>query len=199
MKKIILSILLIVEILMIGTVYSQSVTKEISDGLLRMHILANSDSEYDQKVKIKVRDYLIDYINNEKLESKEEVVNSVKDINKAVDEFLVSEGARYSCNILYSNSIFETRTYSDLAIPAGEYETLKVILGEGKGKNWWCIAYPPLCFTESVTGKISENGNNMLKTVLNDESYNIIHNNDVEYRIKFKSIELINLLLQKIN
>ena len=199
MKKIILSILFISEILMIGTVYSKTINKDISDELLRMHILANSDNEFDQSLKIKVRDFLIKYINDEKLASKEDVIQSVKNIQTEIDDFLISEGVMYSCKVSYSNSMFDTRTYSDLSIPAGNYETIKVLLGEGNGKNWWCIAYPPLCFTESVTGEMSDKGKKELKAILNDETFNTINGETKEYQIKFKTVEIFNSLLQKIN
>ena len=196
MKKLILSILLIAEIIMIGTVYSENITSEISDELLRMHILANSDSDFDQETKLKVRDYLLTYINKDEITSKENVVKSIKEIETAVNEFLVKEGAKYLCRIEYSNSSFETKTYSDLSIPAGKYESLKVILGNGEGKNWWCVAYPPLCFTESVIGKISDEGNEKLYEMLNEEAYNILKKDSIDYKVKFKTIELLNSIFK---
>ena len=199
MKKIILSILLISEMLMIGTVYSKTINKNISDELLRMHILANSDNEFDQSLKIKVRDFLIKYINEEKLASKEDVIQSIKNMQTEIDNLLMTEGVMYSCKVSLSNSMFDTRTYSDLSIPAGNYETIKVLLGDGKGKNWWCIAYPPLCFTESLTGKMSDKGKKELKAILNDETFNTINSTTKEYKVKFKTVEIFNSLLQKIN
>ncbi len=199
MHKVMLSVLLTIEMFMVGNVYSDNVTNEISNELLRMHILANSDTEYDQEIKIEVRDYIIDYINNEKLDSKNEVIKSVGNMKKNIDAFLRDKKSGYSCDILICNSVFDSRMYSDLALPAGEYEALKVILGEGKGKNWWCVAYPPLCFTESVTGKMSADGDNQLKNLLNNEAYNLIKNDNIEYKIKFKSIEFINSIFKPKN
>lgn len=192
MRKIILLVLLICEIMMMGKVYSKNITDEISDSILRMHILANSDKECDQNIKIKVRDYVIEYINDKNIENKSDVIESITDIKKDIDNLLKENGFEYKSEIFISNSEFDTRTYSNISIPAGNYQALKIVLGEGKGKNWWCVAYPPLCFTESVTGKISSKGNKLLRESLNNESYNIIKNKNIEYRIKFKSVELIN-------
>ncbi len=197
MKKLILSILLISEIFMMGNVYSKNFTDEISDKLLRMHILANSNSDSDQSIKLKVRDFVIEYIDKNKLKDKNGVINSIKNMEREINDFLKENGADYNCRVLISNSTFKTKEYSDLSIPAGEYQALKIILGEGKGENWWCIAYPPLCFTESVTGKISDDGNMLLSEKLNKEVYNIIKNNNMEYKIKFKTIELINSIFRK--
>ena len=196
MKKIILAILLTAEIIMIGTVYSENITSEISGELLRMHILANSDSDFDQETKLKVRDYILTYINKKEIESKEEVVKSIREIEESLNEFLKKEDVKYLCKVVYANSIFETKTYSDLSIPAGEYESLRVILGEGVGKNWWCVAYPPLCFTESVIGKISNNGNEKLYEILTEETYNILKKDGVDYKIKFKTIEILNSIFK---
>lgn len=192
MRKIILLTLLLCEIMMMGNVYSENITDEISESLLRMHILANSDNTCDQEIKIKVRDYVIEYINDKNMKSKSDVIKSISDMKSDIDNLLKENGFRYKSEILISNSEFDTRYYSNISIPAGNYQALKIVLGEGNGKNWWCVAYPPLCFTESVTGEISSNGDKLLCESLNNEAYNIIKNKNVEYRIKFKSIELIN-------
>ncbi len=196
MRRIILLILLVCEIMMMGKVYSENITDEISDSILRMHILANSDNVDDQEIKIKVRDYIIKYINDKNIDCKDDVIKSITDMKNNIDVFLKENGFHYKSEILVSNSEFDTRIYSNISIPAGNYHALKIILGEGRGKNWWCVAYPPLCFTESVTGKISNGGNDLLKRILDEEAYNIIKNNNVEYRIKFKSVELINSIFK---
>lgn len=196
MRRITLLVLLVCEFMMMGKVYSENITDEISDNLLRMHILANSDNACDQEIKIKVRDYVIEYINDKNIESKSDVIKSITDIKNNIDNFLRENGFHYKSKILVSNSKFDTRIYSNISIPAGEYQALKIILGEGKGKNWWCVAYPPLCFTESVTGEISSKGNKLLSELLNHEAYNIIKNDNIEYKIKFKSIELINSIFK---
>lgn len=192
MKRIVLLCMLIFEMIMMGNVYSANITNEISDKLLRMHILANSNDEYDQNIKIKVRDYIIRDIRENNFNSKEEVVEKVIEMEEKINEFLKENNVGYSAKAIIADTIFKTKKYSDLSIPAGKYQSLRIILGEGNGENWWCVAYPPLCFTESVTGKISDDGDTKLNNILNKETYNIIKNNKAEYRIKFKTIELIN-------
>ncbi len=195
MKRIILFCMLIFEMFMMGNVYSKNITNEISDKLLRMHILANSNDESDQNIKIKVRDFVIDDISMNDFSSKAEVVKNITQTEDKINEFLIKNGVRYGARVKIGDTKFKTKNYSDISIPAGNYQALKIILGAGEGENWWCVAYPPLCFTESVTGKISDDGNIKLNNILNKETYNIIKNNNVEYRIKFKTIELINSFL----
>ena len=196
MKKLALIILLACEFVMMGRVYSKNITDEISDNLLRMHILANSDKECDQEIKLKVRDYVIDYINEKEIDDKNDVIKYIDDMKNNIDKFLDNNGFEYDSEILVSKSEFDTRIYSDISIPAGKYQALKIILGDGEGTNWWCVAYPPLCFTESVTGEMSTKGNDMLSDSLGEEVYNIIKKNNIEYKIKFKSVELINLFFK---
>ena len=192
MKKIILLCLLVVEMFLIGNVYSENITNEISTKLLRMHILANSNDEFDQSIKIKVRDFLLNEIKENDFKSKEEVVKKSPEIEDKINDFLTKNGVEYIAKAEIADTTFQTKNYSDLSIPAGNYQALKIILGDGEGENWWCVAYPPLCFTESVTGKISEEGNVKLNNMLNQETYNIIKNDKIEFKIKFKTIELIN-------
>lgn len=197
MKKIILAMLLVFETAAIQMVYSESVTAQISDELLRMHILANSDSAYDQSIKFEIRDYVIDYIKNEQVESKADVEKNIKKTESLINEYLSDRGAGYLCSVVCGKSEFDTRVYSDISIPAGEYDALKIILGKGEGKNWWCVAYPPLCFTESAVGNLSDDAKIMLRENLNGDVYKIISCNKANYKIKFKSVELFNGFMQK--
>ncbi len=199
MKKIILAMLLVFEMVAVQMVYSESVTAQISDELLRMHILANSDSAYDQSIKFEIRDYVIDYIKEEQIESKEDIEKNIKKTESMINEYLSDRGVGYLCSVFCGKSEFDTRFYSDISIPAGEYDSLKIILGKGEGKNWWCVAYPPLCFTESTVGNLSDDAKIMLRENLNGDVYKIISSKNANYKIKFKSVELFNGFMQKIH
>ncbi len=196
MKKIILSILLAFEIFTIGTVYSNSITDEISKELLRMHILANSDSDYDQNVKIEVRDFVLRYIDENNLDTKQDVICSINNLQSEINTFLYENKIGYESRVLTGYSPFLTKEYNNISIPNGVYNSLKIILGNGEGENWWCVAYPPLCFTEDVTGKISDEGELKLQNTLNDETYNLIKKDNIEYKIKFKTVEIFNSIFK---
>lgn len=199
MKKIILAMLLVFEAAAVQMVYSESVTAQISDELLRMHILANSDSSYDQSIKFEIRDFVIDCIKKEQVKSREDIEKNIKKTESMINEYLSDRGAGYSCSVFCGKSEFDTRFYSDISIPAGEYDALKIILGKGEGKNWWCVAYPPLCFTESAVGNLSDDSKAMLRESLNGDVYKIISSNKANYKIKFKSVELFNRFMQKLH
>lgn len=192
MKKIIFLILIIAEIFMMGIVYAQTVNENLSDNLLRLHIIANSDKDCDQKIKLMVRDRVIEHIKCEKLSSKEDVVYNLKIIEGDIKKYLKDIGADYECKVFYTKSEFPEKNYNNVSLPSGNYETIKVILGNGDGKNWWCIAFPPLCFTESVRGDISKNGEEQLTKELDKDVYEIIKNNKGEYNIKFKTVDMLN-------
>jgi stage II sporulation protein R len=122
--------------------------------LIRFHVIANSDSVYDQAVKLKVRDAVLDQINDSLAEaaSKEEAAGILSKESDAIietaNEVLRTEGVSYRATAKLGTSVFPTKTYGNLTLPAGKYNAYRIILGEGKGKNWWCVLYPPLCFVD---------------------------------------------------
>ena len=127
---------------------------------IRIHVRANSDSAEDQSVKLAVRDSIVQYISPLAIgiESKEEMwrlLNNKKDeIKRRAEDTLVSCGYDYGCRVRLGSETFPTRTYGDLTLQEGEYDAVIVELGTGEGKNWWCVAYPPLCFIAAEeTGK----------------------------------------------
>ncbi len=196
MKKVILVILLAFEIFTVGTVYSNTITNEISQELLRMHILANSNTDFDQNVKIRVRDFVLKYIDKNDLKTKKDVIDNVFIIENEINSFLYENKIGYKASVLTSYSPFLTKEYNNISIPRGVYNSLKIILGNGEGENWWCVAYPPLCFTEDVTGKISDEGELKLINTLNNETYKLIKKDNIEYKIKFKTVEIFNSIFK---
>lgn len=127
---------------------------------IRIHVRANSDEREDQSVKLAVRDAIVQYISPLAIgiETKEEMwtlLSSKQDeIKRRANDTLVSCGYDYGCRVRLGRESFPTRTYGDLTLQEGEYDAVIVELGSGKGKNWWCVAYPPLCFIAAEeTGK----------------------------------------------
>lgn len=129
-------------------------TKEceaMQDAAFRLHILANSDSEADQNIKYALRDYIIDdlgYIFSS-ADTKDGTVELAKRnldfIETRANEFLSENGCGYTARCSVEKVEFSTRKYGDYTLPAGEYDALRIVLGEGEGRNWWCVLYPSVC------------------------------------------------------
>jgi len=164
--------------------------KSISDDVLRIHILADSDSDRDQELKLLVRDEILNYTDGlySNVKSKEEAIEIT---NEHMDEIITVAqdtltenncGKKVSAEICRMD--FDTRYYGDLAMPSGNYTALRVKIGSGKGKNWWCVMYPSLClYTSSDT--------NSLEDELTDNQYEVISDNK-KYRFRFKILEYFN-------
>ncbi len=173
------------------TFFSAS-AQSVREAVVRLHILANSDSDKDQAVKLKVRDALLK-TNTKLLKSgvtKENAEiyfeNSKKELLKTAETVLKENGFSYGAEIILTQEYYETRTYGSLIFPAGEYLSLRVILGDGEGKNWWCVMFPPMCVPaasevtaddETAAEYLSENGEKIVS-------------GGNKYIVKFKIIEL---------
>ena len=188
--------------LMVGYAYSQSCkintfSNDYKENLIRFHVLANSDSEEDQALKLKVRDKVISYL-KPKLEDSESISQSEKIIlnekDKLMDickETIKQNGYNYDVSINLGYSKFPTKQYSSVVLPAGEYKSLKIIIGKGQGKNWWCVMYPNMCFQGSMYEVIDEKAETSLQEVLTQEEYDSIIE-DSDYKIQFKYLSFLN-------
>ncbi len=132
---------------------------EKSDSVVRIHIRANSNSEVDQKIKLVVRDKLVEYIGDSivNCENSGEVLDTLEsrlsNIESIADGILIDSGFEYSSRARVSEEYFPSRDYDGVTFPADIYSALILELGTGKGDNWWCVAYPPLCFVgEDIDG-----------------------------------------------
>ena len=143
MKRIGVCIVFLLCLFGLEMVKSEGITEDLQNNLLRLHIIANSDSENDQKIKLDVRDALL------KMGEYDE-----QKLSKTANGMLEDLKTGYRAKICYRSRYVPVKSYKNIALPEGEYACLDVILGEGRGENWWCIAYPPLCFTEAVSGEM---------------------------------------------
>lgn len=190
----------IISLLVISTLYifnCVSIQHSLANKVLRLHILANSNSNFDQNLKLKVRDKVIEFLtpklkDSKNLDETKQIISdnliNIKDIAKKV----VSKESDYSVNVSLASSSFPTKYYEDFSFPAGTYESLKIVIGEGNGNNWWCVMFPPLCFTNSSAGTFNENSNQTLKDNLTEEEYNLINSKKTNVKVKFKLLEWIN-------
>ena len=196
-KKILMIFILFLTYFLISLFsYSNAVSSSLSENVFRLHVIANSDSKEDQDLKYKVRDNLIKYMNSisKDVSTKED---AIKLANENIDNFyniakntILENGFNYDVNIEIGNFDFPTKTDGDISLPAGFYDALRVKIGEAKGKNWWCVMFPSLCFVDISNGIVPEESKESLQANLNYEDYNLISSDDAEYKLKFKLVEL---------
>lgn len=184
---------------------------DIQDKLIRFHVIANSDTDEDQNLKLKVRDKVVEVL-SEKLSnvnSLEEAENVLKEnidyVDEIAKEVIEENNYTYEVNTMLSYENFPDKVYGDYIFPQGNYEAFRVIIGEGKGQNWWCVMFPSLCFVdesknsvdssdlkeeiENIEPKNNETINE--NNEKNKESSNV--NNGVKF--KFKIVEVIKGIL----
>ena len=134
--------------------------QKIFSDMIRLHVLANSDSQADQELKFKVRDYILGDIAEimenitDSREAARKIQQRLEDIESSVREFLRSQGRDYEVSAVFSRQMYPRRiytdSYADYIFPAGEYNSLSIRIGEAVGENWWCVLFPPLCFSSAM-------------------------------------------------
>ena len=155
--------------------------REIQQGIagevFRLHVIANSDTEKDQELKLKVKTRIVEYL-KEILgedagleETKEAVLTHLTEIEQEAENIIEEQGFDYPVEVVVEKTYFPEKTYGDCTFPAGEYEALKVKIGSAKGQNWWCVLYPSLCFLDDTYGIVTEEKKEDLKEVLTAEEF----------------------------
>ena len=142
--------------------FSEQIDK---DSLIRIHVLANSDTQSDQQLKLQVKDEVIRYLQPQLAqshsidESRQIIQNNLPQIKQTAEQKLQELHSNYSVTLQYGHFDFPVKYYGSFSLPAGNYEALRILIGEGQGHNWWCVLFPPMCFTDSNTsasGKYTE-------------------------------------------
>ncbi len=151
--------------------------RDISQDILRFHVLANSDSQADQSVKLKVRDEIGRYMkgNMGQVENLKECIKETEEklpeITRIAEEVLKREGFSYPASARVGTVDFPEKQDGSYTFPGGSYKALQITLGEGEGHNWWCVMYPNMCFAGSVYEVVEEDAKRELKAVLTPEEY----------------------------
>lgn len=193
MKKIgILSGILLATIVSGFILYAKrnEMQRELAEQVFRFHVLANSDSEEDQELKLKVKGKIIDYMKQELPESdsvdttKEWARANLQAIEKVGQEVIFQEGYSYPIKASVTTCAFPDKTYGDVTFPAGEYEALRIEIGKAQGENWWCVLYPNLCFFDSINAVVPKKGKENLKKVLEADTYRMV-TTTTRFRIKW--------------
>lgn len=168
----------------------------IKENVLRLHILANSDSSEDQALKMEVRDAVLE-VSPEIFEgalSEAEAVELAKEkieiIRKTAQDKVYEKGYNYFVKVEIAETYFDKRVYDDFTLPAGNYEAVRILIGDAKGKNWWCVMFPSVCVPASMKRED-------MSTVL-DNGQNDMVKNPTKYKVRFKVVEVYEYLQNKI-
>lgn len=191
-----------------GKLYSSAQIQEgISDKIIRFHVIGSSDRDEDQALKLTIKNHVLDYMKEplSKSESLEDTKRILKEqdsnIIKLVKE-VISKNISPSSNdsiptvtTAIEEVYFPIKSYGDLTLPAGKYTAFRIILGEGKGSNWWCVLYPPLCFIDATHGVVPDSSREDFKNLLTQEEYEAILSEDIspdKIKIEFKILKFLN-------
>ena len=205
MKKLLASLVLALSFALSLCVYASCVQKDISENVIRFHVKANSNSEYDQSVKLKVRDrlntYLAPILENSKSieESRILISRHLDEIESIANNCLKENGADYSAKAYLTIREFPTKSYENITLPSGRYNALCIDLGRSEGENWWCVMFPPLCLNKS-TVSLPADSESYLKNNLNKDSFAIIKTDEENFTTvyRFKIFDCISSLKNKI-
>lgn len=186
LKKWELAFLMALCITLLSGLWANREQSQLADKLVRLHVIAVSDDETEQAVKLEVRDAVLEYLTPlldscEDSQSAEEVIS--ENLSGIENAALSRSGGR-DVTVTLGRENYPTRHYTDFSLPAGEYESLRVVLGEGEGHNWWCVVFPPLCLESAL-----DDGGSA-ETVLSDSDVALITGENSGYELKFRVLEL---------
>lgn len=172
-------------------------SEEIRSDVLRLHVIANSDSSVDQNLKLRLRDYILEE-GEDIFDGSVNVENAVKkiepklaELEKSAETFVKKAGFDYDVKITLSNEYFTTRTYESVTLPAGKYLALRVVIGSGEGHNWWCVMFPPMCVPAADKKDEIEN-------VFTDKEIKLVESKP-KYEPRFKVVEIYEQIRETIS
>ena len=170
--------------------------KGIAEKIIRFHVIANSDTKADQDLKLAVRDAvgikMSGLLKDAADRSRSETVirKNMEDMKQTAEKVIAERGYDYDVDICLTYTDFPVKTYGAYTFPAGNYEALEIVIGAGKGHNWWCVMYPNMCFSDTMYEVIDEDARSSLKRVLSEDEYKqVLASGD--YQVKFKSFEIL--------
>ncbi|MDU7955683.1 MAG: stage II sporulation protein R [Clostridium perfringens] len=178
-------------------VIEENVVEDISEKLIRFHVLANSDSDIDQDLKLRVKDEVLKYISpilneSQSLEESREILKREdKNIIKIAEDYIKSQGFDYTVETTLTRENFPVKEYGNIVLPQGEYEAYRILIGEGKGQNWWCVMFPPLCFIDVTKGQVAyDETEEKMKDVLSEEEFKSVNKKENNVKFELKVIDL---------
>ena len=169
----------------------------LSQNFIRLHVLANSDESCDQELKLKVRDRIIKETkgmfdeNTDFRGAKQDICANMEKIKSYATDEIQKNGFDYPVKVSLGVSDFPTKEYGEIVLPKGRYEALKVEIGEAKGKNWWCVLFPPLCFVDETCVTVSGAGMSDVTQSLGKDGKEFLSTEKSSgVELKFKTYEL---------
>lgn len=187
------ALLLAAGVMFIG--YVARMKNDISEEVLRLHIVAEDDSTRSQLLKLCVRDRILSEFSPRFAECESAAQSEAAaraclgEIKAAAEDELVRQGAPDTVTVAVGRERFPTKAYGDISLPGGEYTALDIKIGAAKGRNWWCVMYPPLCISEG-TGVLPKQSEDKLRAVLTDEEYDMITGGS-SINVKFRIAEIL--------
>ena len=176
-----------------------SILGDIKDKIIRLHVVANSDSPEDQALKLQIRDIIIKELEpqlknlKDQDEVKKLIYDNMEKLKKASEEEMQRLGKNFPIDIELGTFEFPTKVYGPLTFPAGSYQALNVKIGTAQGKNWWCVMFPPLCFVDIAQGVVSDKAIEDFKEVLDEEELELLRSGERDskktVKVKFKLVE----------
>lgn len=165
----------------------------IAEEILRFHVIANSDTQEDQELKLKVKEAVVKEMKGlladvqEIQETIQRVDSHLEDLENIAAQVVEADGYDYEVNAKLVKCYFPIKTYGDCTFPAGIYQALRICIGKAEGKNWWCVLYPNLCFVDSIHGIVPEEQKRELQQVLTEEEYDSLFDwKEKEFKITTK-------------
>ncbi len=184
-NKFVLSLILGLLITLGPALVSESAVDDISSDIIRLHIVANSNEAGDQKLKLSVRDRILKEVNSNSLNELH-----LKEIESICTDEIKKSGYDYNVKVVCGKYYFPTKSYENITLPAGEYNAVRVLIGDAVGDNWWCVMYPPLCFRGSIKGSLDKNEINNLKSSMKEDNFHMIESDEIKFKASFKIVEL---------
>ena len=197
-KKLELAILLGLSVTLLWGAVSLHRQETLSRKMIRLHVIANSDSDADQALKLRVRDVVLARAtaileqSADRREAESRLRGQLLELERIAAKEIAAEGYDYPVTVNLENTDFPTKEYDGFTLPAGEYLALRVIIGEGQGRNWWCVVFPPLCTAASADVPASA-----LAAGFSEEEVGLITEEDQCYVLKFKAVEWWETLKEK--
>ena len=199
MKKYSIALSILCTGIFLCLVTSRFTVKEVSTPLaeqvLRLHVLANSDSDEDQALKLKVKSAIVDELSpvlsdtTDKAAACRWVSANLDELQNVAAQVIAAEGYDYPVTVACETVWFPNKTYGDMTFPCGYYDALRVCIGKAEGANWWCVLYPPLCFVDLTCGVVPDESRDKLQTVLDEDDYNSLFTEDAQGVVKFNIFE----------
>lgn len=174
--------------------------EKIAQEIIRFHVIANSDSKEDQLLKYQVKEALVQFLQpylrdvQNADDARDLLAEMLPVIQDTAAQTINEKGYGYSVTASISTCYFPLKVYGSFTFPPGNYEALQIRIGNAKGKNWWCVVFPPLCFIDETYSIIDDDGGEKLKYLLTEEEFESLRNNKVPVKVRFKLLTLIKKL-----